>query len=138
MNAPGASWGRILTTRQLCDQRRSRTSSNSTRSQRTTYGRSSPAARQRARVSSKDWYVYTFYATSPATTNDPSGMALQQRQASRRRQISLTSPVHPSLSIDTTACAHSLASCIYPVLIVLMPPFKWLLPTLLPLIITSL
>lgn len=50
-----------------------------------------------------------------ATTNISSGMALQQRQASRRRQISLTSPFPPSLSIDTTACAHSLASCIYPV-----------------------
>jgi hypothetical protein len=43
-------------------------------------------------------------------TNMTPGMALQQRQATRRQQISLTSPS----STDMTACAYSLASCIYP------------------------
>jgi hypothetical protein len=38
------------------------------------------------------------------------GMALEQRQATCRQQIGLTSPS----STDMTACAYSLASCIYP------------------------
>jgi hypothetical protein len=58
-------FGDILTTRQPCDQRKSRIACNWRRLPRTMYGRLSPAARQQERAFSRDWYVRA------ATTLDP-------------------------------------------------------------------
>lgn len=115
------SWTSEANISQLCDRRRSQTSCSWRRSQKTTYGRSSPAVRPQERVSSKDWYGHRHYILPHNSTNTPTGMAQQQREAPTRQQVRHRRP-DASFAVYDCMRAHF---CIYPVFCLMSAPTQY-------------